>query len=715
MRRHNSKSSRGRDHEWRRDHNRSRSRDQYRDERHGCGGVGAKRGQTSISLRKPHWDLSRLEPFQKDFYTPHPDVTNRSKDEIEAYRHSKEITVRGKDTPNPVTSFEETGFPEYVLKEIRRLGFKEPTAIQAQGWPIALSGKDLVGIASTGSGKTLSYILPAIVHINNQPRINRGDGPVVLILAPTRELAQQIQQVANELGETSHIKNTCLFGGAPKSVQARDLDKGVEIVIATPGRLIDFMVSGKTNMKRCTYLVLDEADRMLDMGFEPQIRKIIEQIRPDRQVLMWSATWPREVEKMAEDFLKEYVQINVGSLQLSANHNILQIVDVCQDYEKENKLNSLLKEIMSENENKTIVFIETKRRVDEITKKMKRDGWPALCIHGDKSQPERDYVLQDFRSGKYPILVATDVAARGLDVEDVKFVINFDYPNNSEDYVHRIGRTGRSERTGTAYTFFTSHNAKQAADLISVLREANQVINQKLLDLAEGYKLGRGNNGGRGRWRNGSSCGDRGNSRGRSHSRTPRYSRSRSRSYSRSRSRSRSSRTRDRSLSRSHSRSRSLSQSKKSGHPPQPHLKLTYNPMLSNITQMRANSAVLNCITQASRTNPLFSNNVQTASNNLVCSDVAQTRANSDKPNSINYTPTSMSKPSSPPPPINSSMSMMKLPPAILSALHHIPPTLFFSPPPPPPPHPPPPTTQTVMASNTVMNGYVYSHPLHQR
>nr|CAI5840697.1 unnamed protein product [Callosobruchus analis] len=390
-------------------------------------------------------------------------------------------------------TFEEAGFPEYVLNEVKKMGFKHPTPIQAQGWPIALSGRDMVGIASTGSGKTLSYILPAIVHINNQPRLCRGDGPIALVLAPTRELAQQIQQVAQDFGHSSRIKNTCVFGGAPKGPQANDLVDGVEIVIATPGRLIDFLESNRTNLKRCTYLVLDEADRMLDMGFEPQIRKIIEQIRPDRQTLMWSATWPKEVQQLAQEFLKDYIQINVGSLQLSANHNILQIIDVCHEYEKETKLSTLLKEIMSEKENKTIIFIETKKKVDEITRKMKRDGWPAVCIHGDKSQQERDWVLQDFRTGKAPILVATDVAARGLDVEDVKFVINFDYPSNSEDYVHRIGRTGRSQRTGTAYTFFTPSNAPKANDLIAVLKEAKQVINPKLIDMVEnsrGYGSG---------------------------------------------------------------------------------------------------------------------------------------------------------------------------------------------------------------------------------
>ena len=185
-------------------------------------------------------------------------------------------------------------------------------------------------------------------------------------------------------------------------------------MIATPGRLIDFLEAGKTNLRRCTYLVLDEADRMLDMGFEPQIRKIIEQIRPDRQTLMWSATWPKEVRQLAEEFLTDYMQINVGSLQLAANHNILQIIDVCQEHEKETKLMTLLQEIGAEDENKTIIFAETKRKVDNITRAMRRDGWPAMCIHGDKAQPERDWVLNEFRSGKAPILVATDVAARGL-------------------------------------------------------------------------------------------------------------------------------------------------------------------------------------------------------------------------------------------------------------------------------------------------------------
>lgn len=223
------------------------------------------------------------------------------------------------------------------MNTIIKQGYEQPTAIQSQGWPIALSGRDMVGIAQTGSGKTLAYILSAIIHINNNNSYKTGEGPIALVLAPTRELAQQIQKVCNDFGRATYLRNTCIFGGAPKGGQARDLERGVEIVIATPGRLIDFLERGTTNLKRCSYLVLDEADRMLDMGFEPQIRKIIEQIRPDRQTLMWSATWPKEVRKLANDFMNNYLQVNIGSLQLSANHNILQIVDICQEEEKENK------------------------------------------------------------------------------------------------------------------------------------------------------------------------------------------------------------------------------------------------------------------------------------------------------------------------------------------------------------------------------------------
>ncbi|KAL1450406.1 hypothetical protein WDU94_002777, partial [Cyamophila willieti] len=452
--------------------------------RFGGGGDRGGRGKNSTmggALRAINW--GDLAPFEKNFFHPAPSVLNRHPSEVQAFRDKHQMTLKG-NAPNPIEEFSEANFPDYVLKEVKKQGFDKPTPIQSQGWPIAMSGSNMVGVAQTGSGKTLAYMLPAIVHINHQAQLKPGDGPIVLVLAPTRELAQQIQEVARDFGSSTYLRSTCVYGGASKGPQARDLERGTEIVIATPGRLIDFLERNTTNLRRTTYLVLDEADRMLDMGFEPQIRKIMSQIRPDRQVLMWSATWPREVQKLAEDFLESYIQINVGSLTLSANHNIQQVVEVCQEHEKDNKLFGLLNDISTKSENKTIIFAETKRKVDKITKSIQNYGWAAVGIHGDKSQQERDYVLKEFRNGRAGILVATDVAARGLDVDDVKFVINFDYPNNSEDYIHRIGRTGRSENTGTSYTFFTQSNGRQAKDLIDVLTESNHPVDPKLSALA---------------------------------------------------------------------------------------------------------------------------------------------------------------------------------------------------------------------------------------
>ncbi|XP_074035866.1 ATP-dependent RNA helicase p62 [Leptinotarsa decemlineata] len=485
----------------------------------GAGYGGDKFGDfNGQGLRKVEWGRKSLQPIKKDFYVPHQSIANRSAFEVEQYRNSKEITVDS-NAPNPIQNFNEACFPDYVMNEIRNQGYEAPTAIQAQGWPIAMSGHDMVGIAQTGSGKTLGYILPAIVHINNQAPLSRGDGPIALILAPTRELAQQIQQVANDFGSSSYVRNTCIFGGAPKGPQARDLERGVEICIATPGRLIDFLSKGTTNLERCTYLVLDEADRMLDMGFEPQIRKILGQVRPDRQTLMWSATWPKEVKKLAADFMTNPVHLNIGSMNLSANHNILQIVDVCQEHEKEQKLGTLLQEIGTNGEpdSKIIIFVETKRKVEGITKSIRRYGWPAVAMHGDKSQQERDYVLREFRNGKATILVATDVAARGLDVDGIKYVVNYDYPNSSEDYIHRIGRTGRSESTGTSYAFFTPSNFKQARDLVSVLTEANQIVNPKLSEIANRAGSYGGSKGGR--WGYGGGFRGRENSGPKSHTR----------------------------------------------------------------------------------------------------------------------------------------------------------------------------------------------------
>lgn len=441
--------------------------------------LDVERQLNGLSLKNEPEEVETLKPFIKNFYKPSSQELTRN--EVENYRADNEITVTGTNIPVPNQRFEDNNFPDYVMEVLRKQGFSVPTTIQSQAWPIALSGRDLVGIAQTGTGKTLAYIIPATIHIKHQQKLQRGEGPIALILAPTRELAQQIQRVARDFEKLTSIRHTCLFGGSAKVPQIRDLERGSEIVIATPGRLIDFLEKGVTNLRRVTYLVMDEADRMLDMGFEQQIRKIISHIRPDRQVLMWSATWPKAVQTLAEDFLVDYVQINVGSLKLAANHNIQQIIDVCEEYEKEGKLQKLLNDFSA---NKIIIFVETKKKVDELTNAVRRKGFAAISMHGNKTQYERDYVLNEFRSGRSMILIATDVAARGLDVEDVRCVINFDYPNSSEDYVHRIGRTGRCKQNGLAYAFFTRDNQRQAKDLIGILQESNQVVCPELQELA---------------------------------------------------------------------------------------------------------------------------------------------------------------------------------------------------------------------------------------
>jgi ATP-dependent RNA helicase DDX5/DBP2 len=378
--------------------------------RGGGGRGGGRDALDSLSLPKP--DFRSLIPFEKNFYVECPAVQAMSDMDVSQYRRQRDITVEGHDVPKPVRYFQEANFPDYCMQAIAKSGFVEPTPIQSQGWPMALKGRDMIGIAQTGSGKTLSYLLPGLVHVGAQPRLEQGDGPIVLILAPTRELAVQIQQESGKFGSYSRTRSTCIYGGAPKGPQIRDLRRGVEIVIATPGRLIDMLEGGHTNLRRVTYLVLDEADRMLDMGFEPQIRKIVAQIRPDRQTLYWSATWPREVESLARQFLQNPYKVIIGSPDLKANHSIQQIIEVISEHEKYPRLSKLLSDLMDGS--RILIFFQTKKDCDKVTRQLRMDGWPALSIHGDKAQAERDYVLAEFKSGKSPIMAATDVAARGL-------------------------------------------------------------------------------------------------------------------------------------------------------------------------------------------------------------------------------------------------------------------------------------------------------------
>ncbi|CAK9322557.1 unnamed protein product [Citrullus colocynthis] len=434
----------------------------------------------------------------------------------ESYRQRHEITFSGDNVPPPFSSFEATGFPPEILKEVHNAGFSAPTPIQAQSWPIALQSRDIVAIAKTGSGKTLGYLIPGFIHlkrIRNDPKL----GPSVLVLSPTRELATQIQDEAVKFGKSSRISCACLYGGAPKGPQLRDIDRGVDIVVATPGRLNDILEMRRISLHQVSYLVLDEADRMLDMGFEPQIRKIVKEVPARRQTLMYTATWPKEVRKIASDLLVNPIQVNIGNVdELVANKSITQHIEALAPLEKHRRLEQILRS--QEPGSKVIIFCSTKKMCDQLARNLTRQ-FGAAAIHGDKSQGERDHVLGQFRTGRTPVLVATDVAARGLDIKDIRVVINYDFPSGVEDYVHRIGRTGRAGATGIAYTFFGEQDAKYASDLIKILEGANQRVPPELRDMASrSYGMSKfrrwgsgsdGRDGGRG-GRNDSNYGGRG-------------------------------------------------------------------------------------------------------------------------------------------------------------------------------------------------------------
>ncbi|KAJ4886383.1 DEAD-box ATP-dependent RNA helicase 14 [Raphanus sativus] len=399
----------------------------------------------------------------------------------DAYCLRHEITVSGGQVPPPLMSFETTGFPPQLLREVLSAGFSAPTPIQAQSWPIAMQGRDIVAIAKTGSGKTLGYLIPGFMHLQ-RIRNNSRMGPTILVLSPTRELATQIQDEAVKFGRSSRISSTCLYGGASKGPQLRDLERGADIVVATPGRLNDILEMRRISLRQVSYLVLDEADRMLDMGFEPQIRKIVKEIPTKRQTLMYTATWPKGVRKIAADLLVNPAQVNIGNVdELVANKAITQHIEVVAPMEKQRRLEQILRS--QEPGSKVIIFCSTKRMCDQLTRNITRQ-FGAAAIHGDKSQPERDNVLNQFRSGRTPVLVATDVAARGLDVKDIRAVINYDFPNGVEDYVHRIGRTGRAGATGQAFTFFGDQDSKHASDLIKILEGADQRVPPQIREMA---------------------------------------------------------------------------------------------------------------------------------------------------------------------------------------------------------------------------------------
>ncbi len=414
------------------------------------------------------------------------------------------VETSGENVPEPIKFFSDIDFGASVNKNIERCKFKNPTPVQKYAIPISEAGRDLMACAQTGSGKTAAFCFPIIHGIltrglqGHNQRGGRKTYPLALVIAPTRELAIQIHEESRKFAYQTGVRSVVVYGGAPAAQQFREMERGCDILIATPGRLIDLVDRAKISLSAVAYLALDEADRMLDMGFEPQIRQIVEQrdMPPvgERQTMLFSATFPKEIQRMASDFLSDYVFLTVG--RVGSSHTLItQTIEFVHNYEDKK---SMLMDLVNSVQGLTLVFVETKRGADQLEDWLSRQGFPSTSIHGDRTQQEREWALKSFRSGKTPILVATDVAARGLDIPHVTHVINFDLPSDIDDYVHRIGRTGRAGKKGLATAFFTEKDAGLARSMKELIEEAGQEAPQFL-----GAYAGRGGFGGGGRRRGG--------------------------------------------------------------------------------------------------------------------------------------------------------------------------------------------------------------------
>ncbi|KAL3532353.1 hypothetical protein ACH5RR_005874 [Cinchona calisaya] len=432
---------------------------------------------------------------------------------INAYDETP-VETSGFDVPSPVTSFSEIDFSSALIENIKTCKFVKPTPIQRYAIPVAMAGRDLMACAQTGSGKTAAFCFPIISgilrrdHKKSPAGIVTEDGglslkmacPLALILSPTRELSCQIHEEAKKFSYKTGLKVGVAYGGAPIVQQFHSLEKGVDILVATPGRLVDMIERARVSLRNVKYLALDEADRMLDMGFEPQVRKLVQQMEMPpagvRQTMLFSATFPVEIQKLASDFLSNYIFLAAGKVG-SSTDLIAQKVDCVRDMDKKSHLLNLLRAQGangSQGKNAlTLVFVETKRGADALQHWLSVKGFPSTAIHGDKVQMERERALRSFRSGLTPILVATDVAARGLDIPHVAHVINFDLPRDIDDYVHRIGRTGRAGKSGLATAFFSDKNAPLAKALVELMQEAKQLVPSWLKQYAEtSYTYGGG-------------------------------------------------------------------------------------------------------------------------------------------------------------------------------------------------------------------------------
>ncbi|KAI9755147.1 MAG: DEAD-box ATP-dependent RNA helicase [Chaenotheca gracillima] len=421
------------------------------------------------------------------------------------------VEASGHDCPEPVNKFTNPPLDAHLLLNIDLASYKVPTPVQKYSIPIVMGGRDLMACAQTGSGKTGGFLFPILsqAFLNGPSALpassqasygrQRKAYPTSLILAPTRELVSQIFEESRKFAYRSWVRPCVVYGGADIGSQLRQIERGCDLLVATPGRLVDLIERGRISLASIKYLVLDEADRMLDMGFEPQIRRIVEQEDMPatnlRQTLMFSATFPRDIQMLARDFLKDYIFLSVGRVG-STSENITQKVEYVEDADKR----SVLLDILHTHGGLTLIFVETKRNADSLSDFLINQGFPATSIHGDRTQRERERALEMFRTGRFPILVATAVAARGLDIPNVTHVVNYDLPTDIDDYVHRIGRTGRAGNTGMSTAFFNRGNRGVVRDLLDLLKEANQEVPSFLENIARegaGFGGGGGARGGR--------------------------------------------------------------------------------------------------------------------------------------------------------------------------------------------------------------------------
>lgn len=363
----------------------------------------------------------------------------------------------------PCTGFESIGVSPTLLRNLTKAGFTEPTAIQAQAIPQALAGRDVLGCAQTGTGKTAAFVIPMLERLSGTPK----GQPRALILAPTRELAIQIQATIDTLGRDLQLFATTVVGGADMQAQVRGLRQRPDIIVATPGRLLDHMWNGTISLLAMTILVLDEADRMLDMGFAPQINQILDAMPEERQTLLFSATMPTDLARLAQASVKDPVRVMVTKSATTAD-GVSQAVH----HTTHDRKNALLMSLLQPEDDTVLVFTRTKHRADRLGNLLGSAGHRVAVLHGGRTLPQRRAALEGFRRGTYRVLVATDIAARGIDVANIGHVINYDVPNCPEDYVHRIGRTARMRTTGRATTFVTVEDQEQLRAIERLLGQA---------------------------------------------------------------------------------------------------------------------------------------------------------------------------------------------------------------------------------------------------